>query len=192
MKNVKPALLAAVAVFIWSFISWSVLPWHQATLAPFANDAPVAQAIKANATAGTRIYFLPGMRRPDGAHVDKKIWEEAVERGPVFMGVVRPGPSPRGMILRLLCSFLIQFVGTLVLAWILQHCPKQTYQGRVGVCAAAGFFAGVVAWLPPWNWWDFPFSYVLVGLLDLFIGGIAAGLVLARFIKPHVIPHHQF
>jgi hypothetical protein len=192
MKNVVPSLFAAIAVFLWGMISWMALGWHQATWASFSDDAPIAEAVKNSAASGTGMYVLPGIKKPDGTHADRDTWKQAFEKGPFMMALVRPGLIPKSMLVRALGSLVIQFVGVMVLAWILEHCPKQTYWGRVGVCAAAGFFAGVVGWLPAWNWWDFPFTYVLVGAIDLLMGGIVAGLVLAKFIRPQISPHHQF
>jgi hypothetical protein len=144
------------------------------------------------AASGTAMYFVPGMQKPDGSHADREPWSNAFNTGPFALALVRPGAAPWSMGMRMAGSLLIQFVGALTLAWILKHCPKQTYWGRVSVCAAAGFFAGVVGWLPAWNWWDFPLVYCLVNAADLLIGGVVAGLVLAKVIRPHITPHHQF
>ncbi len=32
------AILGGLTAFIWSFISWSVLPWHEKQLRSFQND----------------------------------------------------------------------------------------------------------------------------------------------------------
>ena len=34
---VKGTVLGGLALFLWGAVSWMVLPWHQATLLPFAN-----------------------------------------------------------------------------------------------------------------------------------------------------------
>jgi hypothetical protein len=196
MRIVIAAFAATLAVFLWGTISWLVLPLHDMQFKSFTNQSAVSGAIvegAASATAsGTAMYRVPGTHRADGSEVSREGWEQAFNRGPFVLAMVRTGAAPWSIGQRMAGSLLIQFIGTLTLAWILKHCPKQTYWGRVGVCAAAGFFAGVVAWLPAWNWWDFPLGYCLVNGADLLIGGLAAGLVLARVIRPHITPHSQF
>jgi hypothetical protein len=192
MRIVFASFGATVAVFLWGMISWMVLPWHNVQFKSFTGEPAVTKAVSEGASSGTAMFMVPGMRNADGSHADREGWSRAFDTGPFVLALVRPGTARWTTGTRMAGSLIIQFVGALTLAWILKHCPKQTYWGRVGVCAAAGFFAGVVSWLPAWSWWDFPFVYCLVNGADLLIGGFVAGLVLAKVIRPQVIPHHQF
>lgn len=199
MRFLLACLLAALLVFLWGFVSWTLLPWHNAQFREFSEEGPVTTAVRLSAGKGSGVYMIPSMesaarqsRAREGQGRPDQVWQAAFDQGPLVLALVRPGPSTRTMAGRLVGSFLIQFAGTLLLGWILLHCPKQTYGGRVAVCAAAGAFAGVVGWLPAWNWFDYPLGYCLVSAADLLIGGLLAGLVLAKMLRPHVHPHHQF
>jgi hypothetical protein len=43
------AILGAITAFLWSFISWSVLPWHQKQLRSFRNEDEVTVVIASHA-----------------------------------------------------------------------------------------------------------------------------------------------
>jgi hypothetical protein len=60
-KIILGALLAAVAVFAWEALSWSVLGWHENGFRSFRDEEAVAEVIKANVTSGHGIYLLPAM-----------------------------------------------------------------------------------------------------------------------------------
>lgn len=47
-KLIVPSLIAALAVFIWSFISWTVLDWHNIDISNFPDetDAGMEEWIK--------------------------------------------------------------------------------------------------------------------------------------------------
>jgi len=48
-RNLLSSLLAGVVLFIWSFFSWAVLPWHNAVANQFSDEVAISQALKANA-----------------------------------------------------------------------------------------------------------------------------------------------
>ena len=54
----KVGLIGGASLFIWSIISWTVLPWHNATSHQFINEMQVSQVLKDNAHQ-KGIYFLP-------------------------------------------------------------------------------------------------------------------------------------
>jgi hypothetical protein len=43
------AVLGGVTVFVWSAVSWMLLPWHESSMKSFADEAAVAQVILDNA-----------------------------------------------------------------------------------------------------------------------------------------------
>jgi hypothetical protein len=47
-----------------------------------------------------------------------------------------------------------------------------------------GLTAGVVCFLPYWNWFDFSTAYTAASIVDLAIGWFLAGLVIAKFAAP--------
>ena len=45
-KNLLLSVLAGVVLFVWGFISWAVLPWHNMVANKFTSKAAVTQALK--------------------------------------------------------------------------------------------------------------------------------------------------
>lgn len=60
-KLLLGTILGGLAAFLWSSISWEVLPWHGKALLFFQDDDAVTAVIASNTTqSGT--YLLPGPR----------------------------------------------------------------------------------------------------------------------------------
>lgn len=177
MKRIILASLAgAVIAFLWGFLSWEFLPWHQ--MNTFKNDAAVAQTISENAPEHG-LYLLP--RRQESGPDAKAITE-----GPFVYAIVRPGEltAPWKLGRHLVISFCIQLIGALIIALAIHRIRATRYISRASVGPAMGLFAGVVMTLPYWNWFELPDSHSLSQVLDPFIAWTLAGLVIATIIKP--------
>jgi hypothetical protein len=59
-RILKCALIGGLTVFIWGFISWAILPWHEKTFNQFKDEKKVYEALKDNAPV-SGIYILPNM-----------------------------------------------------------------------------------------------------------------------------------
>ena len=64
MKLLLASLLAAIVSFVWGYVSWMQLGWHDAGTRDFKDEAAVAEVIKDKATKGRGIYMLPYQRKP--------------------------------------------------------------------------------------------------------------------------------
>ena len=171
-------LLGAFLAFNWSYVSWSILPFHEKTLHQFSNEADVTTAIKAGANK-KGVYVLP---------IGDKAGEmdmEAKQKGPVIFAVVRPGENKDSsmgkMILR---GFLATLVSALILGIMLSAAaPKLNYIGRVMFVTMGGLFAGLAGAYPNCIWWEFPAEFVGLTIIDLVVGWGLAGLAMAGLIN---------
>lgn len=57
-KLVLGAVVGGIIVFAWGAVSWMALPWHEATLQRFSNEAQIAVAVRSGAHRDG-VYFLP-------------------------------------------------------------------------------------------------------------------------------------
>jgi hypothetical protein len=176
-------LLGGIVLFVWGFVSWAVLPWHEATLNVVSNEDAVLGAIAANATK-RGIYLIPGAPDTTGLSDEEaeRREQEAMKKmgeGPFVFAAVTPGRSP-GMGAALAGSFVIQFVSAALATFLLMRASAMPYLARTAFVMLLGLFAGIVVHLPHWNWWGFAMDYTLVGIADLVIGWFLAGLVVAR------------
>jgi hypothetical protein len=82
-----PILLSAVAVFIASFVTHMVLPWHKGDYAQLPQEAQVMDALRPFAIAPGD-YMAP--RPADPAQMKKPEFREKLQKGPVMILTVMP------------------------------------------------------------------------------------------------------
>ena len=171
MKNcILAVVLSAVVLFVWGYVSWTILPWHNAVANKFADESAVASVLKEHAPSAG-IYYLP-------------FAQEDLEPGAVFaMASVLPDGVESGMGGMMVLALLGQAVSALIVLLLLCKTSNLDYWGRVRFVALAGVAIGFVSHFPYWNWFGFSTSYTLVIILDTLIAWTLAGLVLARFVE---------
>lgn len=162
----KGALLGGLVVFLWSAISWMLLPWHGKTMNGFKDEAKVAEVILAN-TDKSGVYFMPAKD------------ESQMAKGPIVFGAVRR-EGMTGMTVPMIISFGIDILGAGLITWLLLQTSGRSLMGKVGFVVIFALAAGIVCLLPEWNWWGYSLGYTAVAVIDLIVGWFLAGLVIAR------------
>lgn len=186
MNWIFGVLLAAVVSFGWGFVSWELMGWHHNRMFGFQNEMEVREVLLRNARDGHGRYVLPHLGRlpeeipaEERAARERKL-EQMREEGPFLAATLRPGRRSFSMGEALGWSFARSALGCLLLAALLARLDW-AFPGKVGLCAAAGAFAGVAGILPDWIWFEMSTDNVAVTLADLVIEWTLAGLVLAAF-----------
>lgn len=177
----KSALVGSIIVFLWGLFSWMVLPWHTYYFHPFKNENKVAAVIQDHA-AEQGIYVIPYTMDYDDNTSTQKMKEsiERYEKGPFVLAAIIPGGVEQMGSTHLVIAFLIQFVGALILAWILGLCKGIKQRKGVLLGALFGLGVGVLGIMPFWNWMGFPLGYVLTLVADLVIGWTLASYFMLR------------
>ena len=170
MKSILiAACLCALVLFLWGFISWAVLPWHNTVANKFTDEAMVSKTLKDNApTSG--IYYLPF------ADKDHRQGEAAA-----FVNVL-PDGFDMNMGKLMSQALLGQFVSALLVILLLRNVSGLNYLQRVGFVSLTGLAIGFVSHFPYWNWFGFSTEYVAVIISDSLIAWTLAGLVMAKFV----------
>ncbi len=187
VKLIIGAILAAIAVFAWEAVSWTAIGWHQNGFRSFRDESAVSEVIKANVTSGHGIYLLPAMgAAPKIATVEeKKAFEEqqakAQKNGPYVYAVIRPGKGDVSMQTNMILSFIRCLICSFLIAGLLSH-TAVFYAARIAFVAAAGLFAGLMADLPMWIWFENPGRDAVVNIADHVIAWIIGGAVLGIFV----------
>ncbi len=80
------AILGGLTAFVWSFISWDLLPWHEKQLRSFQNEDEVSAVIAAHAPESGN-YLLPTGPSQEGMSPDQKkaaqeIRMQKMQKGP--------------------------------------------------------------------------------------------------------------
>jgi hypothetical protein len=166
-------LLGGLVMYVWVSISWMALPFHNASLLKFKDEAAVTAVIAAN-ISGPGVYNLP----KGHGEAEMKQWQT----GPTAIAAIRTGGNPS-----MVPHLAIQLIGTLVagllIAWMLSHTSGLSYWCKVGFVVAVGVVSGILVLIPEWNWFGFSTAYIGAQFLDLIVGWFLGGLVLAKFVK---------
>lgn len=171
-------LVGGVTGFVWSSISWMVIPWHQPTMSIFETEEVVGAAIKEAAPA-PGIYTYPGWT-DDNEDMEKKHAE-----GPYVFASVVPAGVGDEMGSMMIGGLLVNIVGAAVLLILIRMvAPDSNWKVRACVASVAALFVSLVPALMNWNWWHFPVGFTVVGIIDNFIAWSLVGLVMALIISP--------
>ena len=179
-------IVGGIIAFLWSWVSWGVLPWHEKGLLKFQNEAEVSAMITSHTTdSGT--YLLPGKTPTAGMTPEQKKASEAadmekMQHQPIMLAAIRRngfGSMAQGLVIQLLCQMAAAFL----LTWLLLQTSGLSYGRRVMFLAIAGLTASVIVDLPNWNWWGFSGAYTVVSLADFTLTWLLAGLGIAKVAK---------
>lgn len=175
---VLSSLIGALIAFCWGIISWVVIPWHMNNIHRFQNANQVSALFIDNAPENG-IYVLHPMECSTANPGEP-------EKCAFIFASVKKMHMQDNQYIHLLYGFFIQLLSAVFITWLLLNAKPQRYWDRVTFVAVIGLIAGVLAFLPAWNWWGFPVSYTAVGIIDLVIGWFLAGLAMAKLSKMHV------
>jgi len=182
-------ILGGLIAFVWSSVSWEVLPWHEKPILSFQNDEEVSAVIRSH-TVKSGVYILPGGPSMVGMTSEQKkaakaTLMEKMQKGPVMFAALQRegfGSYTQGLVIQLLSLM----AAALLLTWLVMQTTGLSYGKRVLFLGVVGLAAGVITELPNWNWWGFSGSYTLVMIADATLTWVIAGLVIAKVAKPRV------
>ena len=173
LRSILAVLAASVIVFIWGYLSWGVLPWHQPQ--PFENGDAVSQVIKAN-TSEHGMYAYPGW-----ATMREDSYSEQWSNGPTVYAMVRPGPRDKeDLNSTMLHGFLINILAASALLLLIQKSGHTEFLDRLSIALLAGLF--LVSSLNAWNWMEFPGMETIATLADGIVPWTLAGAAIAAIL----------
>lgn len=176
-KTLLLSLAGGLVLFVWGFISWAVLPWHNLTANKFLDEAAVSRVLKDNAPK-QGVYFLPFSEQ---------------DHGPDQVGAfanVLPHGTEMQMGRQMALALLTQILSAWLVLCLLSMTGHPTYLGKVGFFALVGLVIGFVSHAPYWNWFGFSTPYVAVMIIDTSIAWTLAGLVMAKFSGAKTAPDY--
>ena len=191
MKRIVIAGVAGgIVLFVWSFVSWMFIPWHQINQMP--NESGIAKVLRdADIPAGA--YWLPGMDHaalkamtPEQRKAAEDAWMAAHEEGPVAMVMYAPEGSSPLSIMTLVIGFILEVVVAGIAAFLLAMAGPAipSFVGRVLFVVLLGLFGAVGSHLMNWNYMNYPFRFAIEMSLDSLVMAVLLGIVLALLIRP--------
>jgi hypothetical protein len=185
MKNILLAgLLGGLTVFLWGFLSWVVLPWHNATMHAIPNEDAVITAMQ-QTIPSSGVYLFPAMPM---SHDDpaQKAYADKCAKGPIGMLFYTREGMDAMRASTFIIGYLLFVFSALIAAALLSMTMDKLpgYGTRVIFVTLLGVFVASEGHLSAWNWVHMQFGYAVVGAADAVIGWLLAGLVIAAFVKP--------
>ncbi len=179
-KLIACTLAAAVVAQIWGMFSWMALSWHMTDFKQFSNDENVTTVLRAE-LQGSGLYTLPNMDMT--VYEDEAAlaaWNNRARQGPFAFISVRADGIDTGKTKPMIIGFLLNLATALILFWLLANCSINSTGGRTLFIAIAGSVGALSPHLSSWNWWHFPITYCVIGVIDLLIAWALAGFVMVK------------
>lgn len=180
------SILAAVVMFVWGFLYWTVLPFPYTILRSVPDEPALAAQLK-QALPATGVYLLPNMKR----EASKEEQDEFMKRhgaGPLASIVyVAEGTNPMGPSV-FLGGLLHMLVAAFVLAFAVNLAAPAlaTYKARFKLAAVAGLAGAIYSNLGKPIWWHQPWDFHVLNFAFDFGSWVLAAFVLAWALKPKV------
>jgi hypothetical protein len=177
---IKGALLGGIIAFIWTNISWMVLPWHGATISTLSNEAPIAEALKSNITE-SGLYILPW----SSDHTEKMVNKinQKMEKGPYAYMVVHPNGHKKNMGKMMFFGLFFNIFIAFILTYLLTKTKGMSFIQKVGFVKMAAIAGALVIVVPNQIWWQFPMGHTLVTIIDTAMTWGFAGLGIAKVVR---------
>ena len=179
MRIVIAALFGAVILFIWGFVAHTFLPIGEMGVKAPVNEDVVLEAVTSGTpTAG--IYVLPYVSSAQwNDEMFMKSFAEKSKAQPfVYMVVSPPYGDPMQMTPQLVKQFGCNFLGSLIMAWLLAA-TSWGVAARVLGAAGMGVFVWTSSVVPMAVWYRFPTDFMIGGLIEHVVGWLLAGILIA-------------
>ena len=177
------ALVGGIILFVWGWISWTILPIHASSIRNINNEEAVISAMHINMDQ-KGVYVFPAMP----AVQDQTLQDEYLQKyqqGPVGMIIYDPEGSEPMMPNQMIVGLIISMIASYFAGWFLSRSTAvaSSYFARVTYCGMLGVFVSLVSHLVNWNWMGYPLDYTTAWIMDAVIGWLLAGLGIAAIIK---------
>ncbi len=175
-KQIIATLVAGVLIFIWQFLSWSLLGVHANEMKYTANQDSILAALSQNITAeGT--YFLPTV--PPDASMDESQAAMDASKGKPWAIVSYHSAMNTSMGINMFRGLLIDLLAAWLLIWLLLKIPNLNLTTALTASLAVGTIAYLT--IPYLNsiWFE---NKTMGYLIDLVVTWGAVGLWLGWYL----------
>ncbi|HEX4954218.1 MAG TPA: hypothetical protein VF017_12580 [Thermoanaerobaculia bacterium] len=177
LRTVLVCLLAALAMFLWGFVFWT-LPHPLEAFSTGLDNEKVQTALR-DLIPADGAYAVPEFS--EGSSMDS--WMAQHRQGPIATLLVRKGGAEPGAPTVFLFGYLHMFATCLLIAWLLGKCGASlaTFGAKVGLVAMAGFAGSFWIHVSAPIWMLQPWHYHLASVFYDVVAWVLAGLILAKW-----------
>jgi hypothetical protein len=180
MRLFVAALLGAIVMFLWGFLSHMVLPIGEMGFKAPANEDVVLAAARDGLPGEGGVTMVPWLG-PEGMNDPAKVaaYEAKAAASPyAFVVWKAQGRSHFDMGENLAKEFVTNLACAALVAFVLALGPF-AFGKRVLVAGLMGLFAWTAIQVPFWNWYRFPLDFSLGILIQQVVGWVLAGAAIA-------------
>ena len=182
MRTLVAGIVGGVVVFLWGFVSHTLLGISEQTIKPLSNEATMSPAVAG--LDGPGIYCVPSFSfEGNKDETKKKAFEEKLEKGPNAL-IVRMPDNCKMEPMQLAYSAGFDVLAALIAALFI---GASTSMAGALPRAIAGGGLGVFAWCSSnaqyWVWYHFPWEFERAELINSVVSWAAACLVMALILK---------
>ena len=170
---IRCSIVGGVIVFLWTMISWMILPMHKASMNNFADESEVTSCITRYAPHDG-IYVIPSW---------DQVKKKETSNIPFIFVNIRRGVDYSNMTSNMICAVITQIIGAAFITFLLLKTKAMKYWGRVWFVTIVGLIVAILGTVPVWNWWHFPTGWAMLEMFDLVIGWFLGGLVIGKLVK---------
>ncbi len=128
------ALVGALILFVWQFLSFALLGIHNSQMGHTPNQDAILKVLEENLEEGT--YFIP--RAEIGASMEKEEAMMEERMGKPWAMVSYHDSLSNNMGINMLRGFVIDFVSAFLLAWLLMKMANLSFQTAILSSLAVG------------------------------------------------------
>lgn len=174
------SLVGAILVFLWQFLSWTILPIHSGEAKYSAAQTEVMNAISASITEdGT--YMLPTVA--PGASMDEHQKLMSSMEGKPWATVIYRKAYKIDMVMPLVRGFLIDLVAVILLIYVLTRAGTPTSGKIFAGSIAVGLFTFITGPYMMHNWFQTTTASYTGHLVDAFVSWGLCGLWLGWWLN---------
>ena len=123
-KRIIATLVAAILIFLWQFLSWSILNVHGSEMQYTDKQDAVLQVLSQNLKEGT--YYLPNL--PPGSTSEQQAAYMESATGKPWAQVTYHEAMSSNMGMSMFRGFLIDFLAAFLLIWMLGKMANPSFQ----------------------------------------------------------------
>ena len=179
-KWVIGSIVGAILVFLWQFLSWTILPIHsgEAKYTPAQNELlnSISASIKEDGT-----YMLPTVA--PGASMDEHQKLMSGMEGKPWATVIYRNSYKMDMVMPLVRGFLIDLVLVIILIYVLTRAGTPTSMRIFAGSVAVGLFTFLAGPYTMHNWFQTTTAAYTGHLIDAFVAWGLCGLWLGWWLN---------
>jgi len=171
-KMLIGALVGAIIIFIWQFLSWGALNLHGGQMQYTAKQDTIMSLLGQTLEEGS--YYLPTVAKGTSQEETKKFMEEAV--GKPWATIQYHDSYDANMAVNMIRGFVTDFVAVFLLCWLLMNFTAIDFRKSLLASLAVGFIGWLTInyinsiWFEGDTWMDLLDVIINWGLVGAWLG----------------------